>query len=75
MTCSLGVFGKEKGDARYLNSVFREFSFYSQHFPSIHIRIVGLTECLLQLFQLVSRENCPVGSPKICVWACVHRGN
>lgn len=67
------VFGKEKGDSRHLYSVFRELSFHGQHFPGIHIRVVGLTEGLLQLFQLVGSENSPVGRPKAHIWVHVRR--
>lgn len=67
------VFGKEKGDSRHLYSGFRELSFHGQHFPGIHIRVVGLTEGLLQLFQLVGSENSPVGRPKAHIWVHVRR--
>lgn len=55
-----GYFGEERGPL-HLYSVFGEFSLHGQHFPGIHIRVVGLTEGLLQLFQLVGGENGPAG--------------
>ena len=53
-----GCLWEERGPL-HLYSVFWEFSLHSQHFPGIHIRVVGLTEGLLQLFQLVGSENSP----------------
>lgn len=41
----------------YLYSVFGQVGFDRQHFASVHVRIVGLFEGLLQLVELVAGEN------------------
>lgn len=49
----------------YLYSVFRQFCFHGQHFPSINIRIVRFIKGLFQLLQLVRGEDGPLKKPKI----------
>lgn len=44
----------------YLNSILRQIRLEWEHFAGIHIRIMSIFESLLQFFQLITSEYCPV---------------
>lgn len=72
--CEINLFSVEplgrRRDPRHLYSVFRELSLHGQHFPGIHVRVVGRAECLLQLFQLLGSEDSPAGKPRTHMGTC-----
>lgn len=48
--------------SKYLHTSFRQIDLHRQVLPGEHVRIVSLSKCRFELFQLLKRERCSIAS-------------
>ena len=57
----------------HLYSVFWQVGLQAQHLPGVHVRVVGVLECFLQLLQLVGGEYRAVSPLFLLLLPAEHR--